>query len=409
MADKNILIIGGGFGGVACALALAKDNHLPAKIILVSDKPHLEYTPALYLIVAGHSPLETCIPLSEVFSGKNITNITDTIESVDLSGKKALGSSGDFYQFDYIVLALGSQTAYFNIPGLADFSFGFKSITEAIWLNRHILKLFNECKAPHGSADTKMHFVIVGAGASGVELAGEMAFHTHILAKKFNIPRSLITIDLIEAASRILPSFPETVALKIEKRLHELGVNILTNRPMQKAEVQELHLEGLTMKSDTIIWTAGIEPNELFAKIAGLTFDDKGKVLVDEYLRAKNFNNVFVIGDGAATPYSGMAQTATRDGTTVARNIINSLANKPLVEYQPKRPYHSLPVGHGWATTLIGPIAVYGKIGWWLRKLADLRYFISILPFAKAIIAFRSGKTLCKNCKICAPEPAIQT
>lgn len=408
MDKKIILIIGGGFGGVACALTLAKHNHLPAKVTLVSDKPHLEYTPGLYRVVVGHPPLETCIPLSEIFSGKNIMCVTDTIISVNLLEKKALGSSGDFYQFDYVVLGIGSQTAYFNIPGLADFSFGFKSITEAIRLNRHILKLFNECKAPHASADAKMHFVVVGAGASGVELAGELAFYTHKLAKRYNIPSSLITIDLIEAASRILSSFPESVSLKIKKRLHKLGVNIFTHRPIQRAEVQELHLKGLTMKSDTVIWTAGIEPNELFAKIAGLTFDNKGKVLVDEYLRARSFKNVFTIGDGAATPYSGMAQTAIREGVVVAQNIISTLADSPLVLYQAKQPYYSLPVGPGWAATLIGSVTIYGKIGWLLRKLADLRYFISILSPAKAIVAFRSGKALCRSCKICAPEQTTQ-
>src|SRR3989344_557220 len=322
MNEKNILIIGGGFGGVACALALAKSNHLSAKIVLVSDKSHLEYTPALYRVAAGHSLLETRIPLQMIFSDKNITCIIDTIISIDLSAKKASGNSGKSYQFDYVVLALGSQTAYFNIPGLADFSFAFKSITEAVWLNRHILKLFNECKAPHGSADTKMHFVIVGAGASGVELAGELVCYTETLAKKYDIPKSLITIDLIEATSRILSSFLPTVALKVEKRLHGLGLNIFTNRPMQRAEVQELNLKGLTMKSDTIIWTAGTEPNELFAKIAGLTFDNKGRVIVDEYLRTRNFKHVFVVGDGAATPYSGMAQTAIREGTVAAKNIM---------------------------------------------------------------------------------------
>ena len=404
MEKKIILIVGGGFGGVACALALAKDSRLYAKIMLVSDKPHLEYTPTLYQIVVGRSPLETCIPLSEIFSDGNVVCVADTIISVNLLEKKALGSSGSSYQFDYVVLALGSQTSYFNIPGLANFSLGFKSITEAVQLNRHILKLFNECKAPHGSADTKMHFVIVGAGASGVELAGELVCYTETLAKKYDIPKSLITIDLIEATSRILSSFLPTVALKVEKRLHGLGLNIFTNRPMQRAEVQELHLKGLTMKSDTIIWTAGTEPNELFAKIAGLTFDNKGRVIVDEYLRTRNFKHVFVVGDGAATPHSGMAQTAIREGTVAAKNIMNTLANSSLVIYEPKRPYYSLPVGPGWAATLIGPITVYGKIGWLLRKLANLRYFISILPFTKAIIVFRGGKILCKNCKICAPE-----
>lgn len=408
MDRKNILVIGGGFGGVACALDLARCSHPSAKITLVSDKPHLEYTPALYRIVTGHSPLEVRIPLQEIFSSKNVACIIDTIISIDLQKRKALGSSGDYYQFDYVVLALGSQTAYFNIPGISEFSFGFKSITEALRLNRHILKLFNECKDPHGSADTKMHFIIVGAGASGVELAGELAGYTETLAKKYDIPKSLVAIDLVEAAPRILSSFPPAVASTVEKRLRGLGVNIFTDRQMFDEEMQSIHLKGLTMKTDTVIWTAGIEPNELYAKISGLAFDNRKKVLVDGYLRANNFKNVFVIGDGAATPHSGTAQTAIYDGKAVAQNIINTLEDKELVVYQPRRPYYSLPVGLLWAMTLLGSITLYGKIGWLFRKLADLRYFFSILSPIKAIVAFRSGKVLRQDCEICSSKHATE-
>ena len=404
MIEKNILIVGGGFGGVACALTLARHNHISAKITLVSDKPHFEYTPALYRVVTGHSPLEVCIPLSEIFPDNKVTSITDTITSLDLLEKKAFGSSGSTYQFDYVVLALGSQTTYFNLPGLAAFSFGFKSITEALRLKRHIHKLFEECKAPHANTDTKMRFVVVGAGASGIELSGELAGYTKILAKKHKIPKSTIAIDLIEANSYILPLFPENLTLKIKKRLQKLGVNIFKKKKMKREEVEKVYLKDLTMKTDTVIWTAGTKPNELYSKISVLVFDNKGKVLVDEYLRAKFFNFVFVAGDGAATPYSGMAQTAIREGTLAAQNIINMLDGKMLAVYKPKEPYYSFPVGPLWAATLIGPIAVYGKIGWLLRKLADLRYFTSILPFKKAITAFRSDKTLCENCKICTPE-----
>ena len=409
MNKKNILIIGGGFGGVACALSLARHKDTSLKITLVSDKPHFEYTPTLYRIVTGHSPLEVCIPLKEIFSGKNITCITDTITNIDLAGKKVFGSSGNFYQYDYIVLALGSQNTYFDLPGLAAFSFSFKSIVEASRLQRHIHKLFEQYETSHGNTNTEMHFIVVGAGASGVELAGELAGYTATLAKKHNVPKSLIVIDLIEASSRILPSFSEDVALKIKKRLHKLGVNIFTSRPILKEEVEKIYLKGLSMKSDTIIWTAGIKSNELYLKTSGFTFSNKEKVVVDEYLRSNNFKYAFVVGDGAATPYSGTAQTAIREGKVAAQNIINTLRDKMLAGYKPKRPYYSLPVGPNWAATLIGPLTIYGKIGWLLRKLADLRYFTSILSFKKVLVVFQNNKTLCNNCEICATLQTVQT
>ena len=181
-------------------------------------------------------------------------------------------------------------------------------------------------------------------------------------------------------------------------------MNIFTNRPILKEEFEEVYLKGLKMKTDTVIWTAGIKPNDLYSKIPGLTFDKKGKVMVDEYLRAKNIDDVFIVGDGASTQYSGMAQTAIYDGRTVAQNIIDELAGRPQKIYKSKEPYHFLPVGPGWALTPIAGITVYGKIGWLLRRFADFRYFLSILPFRKALLAFKSNKTLCESCAVCESE-----
>src|SRR3989338_2424821 len=117
-AGKKIIIVGGGFGGVRAALDLASKKIQGAKIILISDKPHFEYTPALYRVATGRSPLEVCIPLREIFSGKEVEVVEDRIEAVDPLGLVLTGSSGSKYRFDYAVLALGSETAYFNIPGI---------------------------------------------------------------------------------------------------------------------------------------------------------------------------------------------------------------------------------------------------------------------------------------------------
>ena len=403
---QRILIIGGGFGGVSSALALERKRLPRTEITVVSDKSHFEYQPALWRAVTGKSPREVCIPLQEVFRDKKINFVRDAIEDIDIHRKIAQGSSGSQYHFDYALLALGSETAYFDIAGLKEFSFGFKSITEALRLKRHIHHLFETCSISLQDQEEdlcRMHFVVVGSGASGVEFAGGLAVYAKTLAKHHGVDDKLITIDLIEAAPRILPMFAENVSLRVSTRLRRLGINIFTNRPMEKESLEEVKVRGVAIKTETVIWTAGTKPNSLYQKINGLNFDKKGRVMVDEYLQTEGFPHIFVVGDGASTKYSGMAQTAIHDGQTVAANIGRSLRGKDLAPYRPKKPYYAIPVGPGWAAAAIGPITLYGIAGWLVRRIADFRFFSSILPFRKAVAVFREGKTLCEACEICMP------
>lgn len=404
---KKVLIVGGGFGGIAAALSLEKKKIKDLKITLVSNKPHFEYTAALYRVVTGRSPLEVCVPLSEVFKNRNVEVLIDSIKEINIERNITEGVSGSRYQFNFLVLALGSETAYFNIPGLEEFSFGFKSISEALRLKRHLHELFDISLKPETTPEGKLsllHFVVIGAGASGTELTAELAVYLKQLAQNHKVDPTLVTIDLIEGAPRIMPAFPPEVSAKIEKRLRSLGVNIFTNRPIMAEEMAKVSVRGMTLTTHTVIWTAGVKPNFLYQKIANFEFDKKGRIIVDEYLQAQGFKNVFVIGDGASTPFAGMAQTAAYDGQFVAGYIAANLENKIIEKYYPKKPYYSIPVGRGWAATLVGPITLYGWFGWILRRLADLRYFLSILPVDKAILAYRVEKTLCETCQICMPE-----
>ena len=404
---RRVLIAGGGFGGISTALALEKEKNPNVEIMLVSDKPHFEYKPALYRVVTGRSPLEVCIPISEILGKKNIAFAVDEIKSIDPLKKVVKCVSGADYQFDYLVLALGSETAYFDIPGLENFSFGFKSISEAMRLKKHLHDLFVECKNRKGSIDEKislLQVVVVGAGPSGVELTGELVVFMKRLAQEYGVDQSLISVDLIEAAPRILPALSERVSRKVAHRLRHIGVNIFTNRSMTKEEMEQISVRGMTVKTETVVWTAGVEPNRLYKSIGGFSFDEKGRVVVDEFLRAKRFENIFIVGDGAATVNSGMAQTAIYDGYAVTENILRLMRNKPPETYRPKKAYYALPVGPGWAATSLGFITFYGSIGWLMRRFADFRYFLSILPFQKAVTVFRRGKNLCDTCGICQPE-----
>ncbi len=407
---SKIVIVGGGFGGIRAVMDLEAKNLPDTKITLISDKPHFEYHAALYRVVTGRSPLEVCVPLREIFAVKDIEVVEDSIVGVNLKERTLMGISGSHYKFDFLVLALGSETAYFNIPGLSELSYGFKSIVEALRLKRHLHEVFKACEQESSEAKVcAAHIVVVGGGASGVEAAGELAIYARKLAYKYGLDPSLVTIDLIERASRLLAAMPEDVSLRVAGRLRELGVNLFLNRTVVQEEIQEVYFKDMRIKTNTLIWAAGMKPNRLYAEIENLILDDKGRVIVDEFLRAKGFDNVFVIGDAAATPYAGMARTAIKDGGFAAQTILKIINKKEISPYAPKRPSYAVPVGPGWAAVLIGRTRVYGAIGWLLRRLADLRFFLSILPVRKAIIAFRSSKTLCESCSICLPGSETST
>lgn len=345
IATTKIFIVGGGFGGVSCVLALSKYNLVNAEIILISDRSHFEYTPFLYQMLAGKPPRTICLPLKKIFAKKNIEFIEDPIISVDIEKKIINGRSGSSYGFDFLVLALGSETDYLGIPGLKKYSFGLKSVNDVLRLKHHLDAIQKK---------SDINIVIIGGGATGVELAGEI--------KK---------VDLIEACSRLLPNLPENMSNRIEKRLRELGVNVFTNKKVIKEELEKVYLKDMEIKTKTVIWTAGVKPHRLYSQIKGFSFDPKGRVLTDKFLQVKEHPGIFIIGDAASTPYCGTAQTAIYDGRYVARTILDIIKNRPLTPYKPKKPFYVIPVGRGWAAALIGRFRFYGRIGWWLRKLAD--------------------------------------
>jgi NADH:ubiquinone reductase (H+-translocating) len=142
---KRVVIVGGGFGGVACALALAKQKNPLVKITLISDTPHFEYHGALYRLVTGGSPFEVCIPLWQIFEGLDVEICQDKILSIDTQKKIALGESEANYSYDYVVIGVGCKTCYYNTPGLEKYSFSMKSITEALVLKRHLHSIYDSC------------------------------------------------------------------------------------------------------------------------------------------------------------------------------------------------------------------------------------------------------------------------
>mgnify|MGYP002133666705 FL=1 len=392
LQNKHVIIAGGGFAGIETARTLSKKVPKGTNIVLISNKSYFEYYPGLYRIVTGTSPIEVCIPLVDMVP-ENVEILVDTITDINIKEKKVTCKDSGEYTAEHLVIALGSETTYFNLPGIEELSFGFKSAKEATRLKNHIVSLFHMHEHPSPN-DKITHFriVVVGGGPSGVEVAGDLAVFLKKIAHLSHVDPSFITVDLIEAGPRLLAQLPLDVSKKVEMRLRMLGVNVFLNRRVEREEIQEIFLNDMSLKAKTVIWTAGTRLNSLFEKIEGLVFSERKRVIVDSFMQASAMENVYIVGDAAQTPFSGLAQTAMFDGNYVGRRIARLLGGKnDTREYKPKKNAFCIPVGNNWGVLVSGPVTLYGYGAYFMRHVIDFLYFMEILSPQKFFSVFIEG------------------
>lgn len=383
------IIIGGGFAGTEIARKLADEG--VSNVTLISNKTYFEYYPAFYRVVTGIAPIEVCIPLSEMVP-KEVDLIFEHIKSVDLEKKEVTSSKGHVYKADYIIMALGSQTSYFNIKGLVEHSFGFKSIGEATELKNHIKNLFINKKTATDDMVSTFQVVIVGGGPSGVEVAGDLTEYMKHLAKKHDVEPSFITIDIIERGNRLIGATHEHASNAALGRLRELGVNVFLNREVMAEDVENILMGDMSLKTKTVIWTAGTTVNELYSTTKGLEFTERRRVKVNEYLEADGFENIYIAGDGAGTKNSGLAQTAIYDGNFIAKDIVKKIKNKDRKKYIPKEVDYIIPIGKNWAIMSFGKFHIFGRLAYFARHMVDFLYFAKNLSPQKTFNLFLKGR-----------------
>lgn len=390
--DKlKILIVGGGFGGVKAALALANDER--CEVTLVSDHSHFRYYPALYHAATGGKMAGSRIRLGNLLGDAQVKSIRATAKSIDKEHQHIITTEGKKIAYDKLILSLGSVTNYFGIKGLAEHSFGIKSAEEVMRLREHMHSQFIENGCPD------LNYAIVGGGPTGIELAGALPGYLKEVMKRHGVEECKLSIKLIEAAPRLLPRSPKKISDAVLKRLEKLGVDVMLGQAVEGQEADMLMINGKPLMSRTVIWTAGVANNP-FYKENGFTLTDRGKVEVDDYLQADQ--NIFVIGDNANTLFSGMAQTAIYDGEFVAHNIKKQLNSKMPKVYVPKKPITVIPVGPHWAAVEWGSRTFVGFIGWVLRILADFVAFSDLTSVLRAsrqwLITLSDEDMDCPNC-----------
>lgn len=395
---KNILILGAGFGGITAALKLVKCLGPRTKeydIILVDRHHHQLFTPSLYRIAAiPHQDADTIslkssilINLSDIFDPTPIRLLTDEIVGLHPENKKILLKSSGEFEFGYLIIALGSETAYFEIPGLSKYGFPLKTFDDALRLRNAIEKKY--------LTQPSLKIVVGGGGATGVELAAEFVGFICELGLKLQKPRNVCEVEfvLIEAAPEILPGFPGAVVQKTKKRLKALGVKTLTGSKINGLTEKEVFLEnGAQEAYDIFIWTGGVEGPKIFRN-AGFSLSAKKEIMTDEYLQARGYKNIFVVGDNAAfiNPKTGKelpwnVPIAEAEGRLAAQNIVRAIYGQPLKKFRPLGRYpFILAVGRRYAIADLLIIRVFGILGWMAKGLVELRYFLFILPFRKAL------------------------
>jgi NADH:ubiquinone reductase (H+-translocating) len=328
----RIVIVGGGFAGIAAARALRRAN---ADIVLIDQRNHHIFQPLLYQVAtAVLSPAEIAAPIRQLEAQqRNLRVVLAEVTSIDLNSRTVdanrSGVSPLKFSFDYLVVATGTRPSYFGNDDFAQYAPGLKNLNDAETVRAKILSAFELAEETDEESERlrQMTFVLVGGGATGVELAASMA---HMITVTFRgnfrqIDPAKSKIVLLEGGDRILPTFAQTLSKKATKRLEKLGISVRTGVKVEKVDGQGVIAGGQRIPSATVLWTAGVAASPI-AKTLGVKTDRAGRVIVDPSLNVPNLPNVFVVGDAASItqkgrPVPGVAQAAIQQGHYVGRLI----------------------------------------------------------------------------------------
>jgi NADH:ubiquinone reductase (H+-translocating) len=358
----NIVVVGGGFAGVKTALELAK-RHI-GKITLISDETYFLHHATLYATATGRNTAESVIPLNVIFADyPAVTVVHDKIVAFETDRKMVRGEKKQ-YGYGALVVALGSVTSFFNIKGMSEHAFGIKSLSEVRDFHDHIHE-----EVVNKKLDKE--FFVIGAGPTGVELAGALQAYLHTLIKLHRLTRSKARVALVEAAPRILPRLSKTASKVVSKQLEKRGIRVLVNHKVQALKDDSITIEGKEVPTRTAVWTSGVANNPLFsAHRDQFTLAPNGRVIVNEYLEAAP--NVYVIGDNNTVKHSGMAWPAFDQGAFVANHITRKITKSHLKPFVSRSAPCGIPIGDDWGYVEWHGVYAAGKTGYWIRRQMEL-------------------------------------
>lgn len=403
----RVVIVGGGFGGLYAARALAG---APLRLTLVDRRNHHLFQPLLYQVAtAALNPADIAAPIRRVLRRQRNAEVQlAEARGVDLDRRRVLLADGEL-PYDQLILATGATHSYFGHPEWAPLAPGLKTIEDALEIRRRLLTAFEraEREADPGRRRAWMTFVIVGGGPTGVELAGALCeIAQHALAADFrHIAPGTSRVVLIEAAPRVLPTYPPELSASARRQLERLGVEVRTGESATAIDADGVEVGGGRIAARTVLWAAGVAASPL-ARSLGAPLDRAGRVQVNADLTLPGHPEVHVVGDLArldqdGRPVPGVAPAAIQEGRHAAANVLRALRGEPLVAFRYWDKGSLATIGRAAAVAAVWRFRLSGLVAWLAWLLVHILFLIGfrnrfavILQWAWSYLTFERGARL---------------
>lgn len=393
MKKPRVLIVGGGFAGLNAAQALRKAD---AEIILLDKTNHHLFQPLLYQVAtAALSPGNIAQPLRCALAKQtNTTVFMEEVVSIDKQNSVVKAASGKEYPFDYLILAPGARHSYFTHPEWENYAPGLKTLEDAMNIREKMLLSYERAERSNDpkEAETHLSFVIVGAGPTGVEMAGAISEISEAMVKDFRkIDPAHTKVYLVEGTNQVLPTYPQSLGERAKQDLEKLGVTVLLNTFVTNVTDKGVFIGDTFLETSNIIWAAGNAAPPLL-KTLDMPLDRIGRVIVESDLSLPGFPHIFVVGDAAnfkennQQSLPGIAPVAIQEGRYVARIIrknLNPEQRKPF-KYFDKGMLAT--IGKAKAVGLLGTFKITGYLAWLAWSMIHIFYLISFAN--KTTVAF---------------------
>ena len=377
MIKPKVVILGGGFGGLAAARALYKT----AEVTVVDRHNYQTFLPLLYQVsTAGLAADHVAYPIRGALRKTSVKFRMGSPLSIDHKNKEVKLDSSEVLQFDHLIVALGSTTADFGIPGVSEFTLGMKSVHEALTIRAEIMRRFEDlCRFED---ETRLAITVIGGGPTGVEMAGAIAeLIRGPLKSDQKQAAGQIDITIIEAGERLLPTFSPTLSKRTKKDLEKLGVKVLVGSPVAGVEHRKITLKDKqVLPSEITIWAAGVKGSDAMAQlslpIAG------NRVVVEPTMQVKNYPNIWALGDIAGAlakdgkPLPMVAPVAIQQGKFIAKQIARLSSSKELKEFKYLDKGSMATIGRNKAVVEVKGFKLSGPIAWLIWVALHLFYLL---------------------------------
>ncbi len=401
--EKKIIVLGGGYAGVLTAKKLAKrfKKDDSVKITLIDKNRYHTMLTELHEVAANRVEEDSIrISLRRIFAGRKVEVVTDAISKIDYEARTLKGELAT-YEYDYLVVATGSQPAYFGIPGAAEYTYKLWSYNDAMRLKAHTTKVFEAAMNETDPVNKRrlLTFYVSGAGFTGVEMAGELAEWSVSLCEQFEIEREEVRIIEVDMLDRVVPVLSPALSIKAQRRLEKMGVEVIL-----KAAIQAIGPGYIEYKKNdkiirdetaTVIWTAGTEGAQIAKDSSGVKQIGRGRIAADPFLRAEGYDNVFLVGDsmfykpeGAAMPVPQMVENCEHSAAEVANNLSVALTGEgEMKAYHPS--FHGVMVciGGRYGLAQVGTdkwkIALPSFLAMFTKHFINMIYFVQVLGWNK--------------------------